>query len=70
MAGEIWGMWICPPTAYLRLPIITWFKNDVIIVEPTKQKARMVDQQLAQQRLSLALSLITTATLIYSIFRD
>lgn len=50
-------------------PYYNLVQNDVIIVEPTKQKARMVDQTLAQQRISLALSIITTATLIYSIFR-
>ena len=44
-------------------------QNDVIIVEPTKQKARMVDQNMSQQRISFFLSIITTATLLYSIFR-
>ncbi|HEX7845144.1 MAG TPA: polysaccharide biosynthesis/export family protein [Chitinophagaceae bacterium] len=44
-------------------------QNDVIIVEPTKQKQRMVDQAVTQQRISFALSIITTATLLYSIFR-
>ncbi len=44
-------------------------QNDVIIVEPTKQKARMADQAMNQQRISFALSIITTATLLYTIFR-
>lgn len=44
-------------------------QNDVIIVEPTKQKQRMVDQAQTQQKISLALSIITSATLIYSILR-
>lgn len=44
-------------------------QNDVIMVEPTEQKARMVDQNLAIQRVSFVLSLITAAAIIYNIFK-
>lgn len=44
-------------------------QNDVILVEATKQKARMADQNLAIQRVSFALSLITAAAFIYNIFK-
>lgn len=50
-------------------PYYNLVQNDVIIVEPTKQKQRQLDQAVTQQRVSLALSLITTATLLYSIFK-
>jgi polysaccharide export outer membrane protein len=50
-------------------PYYNLVQNDVIIVEPTKQKQKMVDQAVTQQRISFALSLITTVTLLYSIFR-
>jgi polysaccharide export outer membrane protein len=50
-------------------PYFNLAQNDVIIVEPTKLKQRMVDQAATQQKITFALTLITTATLLYSIFR-
>ncbi len=50
-------------------PYYNLVQNDVIIVEPTKQKARMVDQTIVSQRISLALGIITSAAFIYNIFR-
>lgn len=50
-------------------PYYNLVQNDVIIVQPTKQKVKMTDQGLAQQRIGIALSIITTAAIIYNIFK-
>jgi polysaccharide export outer membrane protein len=50
-------------------PYYNLVQNDVIIVQPTKQKAKMNDQSLAMQRIGFALSIITTAAIIYNIFK-
>lgn len=50
-------------------PYYNLVQNDVVIVQPTKQKAKMTDQGLAQQRIGIALSIITTAAIIYNIFK-
>jgi polysaccharide export outer membrane protein len=50
-------------------PYYNLAQNDVIMVEPTKQKAKMADQNLTIQRVSFALSLITAAAFIYNIFK-
>jgi polysaccharide biosynthesis/export protein len=50
-------------------PYYNLMQNDVVIVEPTRQKARMVDQSIVSQRISLALSLITSAAFLYNIFK-
>ncbi len=44
-------------------------QNDVVMVEPTKSKAKQADQVTAQ-RISLALSIITSLAFIYNIFRS
>lgn len=49
-------------------PYYNLVQNDVIIVEPTKKKAKMADQALTAQRISFALSLITSAAFIATIF--
>lgn len=51
-------------------PYYNLVQNDVIIVEPTKQKARQVDQSIVSQRISLALSIITSAAFLYNIFKQ
>ncbi len=50
-------------------PYYNLLQNDVVIVEPTKQKARMTDQTIVSQRISLALGIITSAAFIYNIFK-
>lgn len=50
-------------------PYYNLVQNDMIIIEPTKQKARMVDQSIVAQRISLAVGLITSAAFIYNIFK-
>jgi polysaccharide biosynthesis/export protein len=44
-------------------------QNDVVIVEPTKQKAKAQDQAVVAQRISLAIGVITAAAFIYNIFK-
>ena len=43
--------------------------NDVIIVQATKQKSKQADQNLAMQKIGFTLSLITTAALLYELFK-
>jgi polysaccharide export outer membrane protein len=50
-------------------PYYHLMQNDVILVEATKQKAKLADQNLAVQRIGFALSLITAAAFIYNIFK-
>ncbi|HKB43644.1 MAG TPA: polysaccharide biosynthesis/export family protein [Chitinophagaceae bacterium] len=50
-------------------PYYNLMQNDVVYVEPTKQKARQTEQALVNQKLTIALSLITTAALLYNIFK-
>jgi polysaccharide biosynthesis/export protein len=44
-------------------------QNDVIIVEPTKAKARQNDQSQVSARISMAIGIITSAAFIYNIFK-
>lgn len=44
-------------------------QNDVVVVDPTKRKAKNADQNLVMQRVSFGLSLITAIALLYNIFR-
>ncbi|MEK7227043.1 MAG: polysaccharide export protein, partial [Bacteroidota bacterium] len=50
-------------------PYYNLMQNDVVLVEPTSQKQRMTDQALVQQRIGFALSIISTAAVIYSIIQ-
>jgi polysaccharide export outer membrane protein len=50
-------------------PYYNLVQNDVLIVEPTKQKAKQADQSVVAQRVSFALSVITAAAFIYNVFR-
>jgi polysaccharide export outer membrane protein len=50
-------------------PYYNLVQNDMIIVEPTKQRARMTDQAFVTQRITLALGLITSAAFLYNIFK-
>ena len=44
-------------------------QNDVVVVDPIKQKAKQTDQTLVIQRISFGLGLITAAAFLYNIFR-
>ena len=50
-------------------PYYNLMQNDVILVEPTKQKSKLTDQSRVIQQVSFALSLITAVALIYNIFK-
>jgi len=50
-------------------PYYNLMQNDVVYVEPTNQKAKQTEQALVNQKLTIALSLITTAALLYNIFK-
>ena len=44
-------------------------QNDIVMVEPTKQKIKQTEQSLVAQRITFALGLITSAAFIYNIFK-
>lgn len=50
-------------------PYYYLMQNDVIIVEPTRQKMRQEEQSVVSQRISIALGIITSAAFIYNIFK-
>lgn len=50
-------------------PYYNLVQNDVVIVAPTKLKARMADQQVVAQRISIGIGVITAAAFIYNIFK-
>ena len=50
-------------------PYYNLVQNDVVMVNPTKQKEKQKDQAQAFQRVSFALSIITAAAFIYNIFK-
>ncbi|MBS1920183.1 MAG: polysaccharide biosynthesis/export family protein [Bacteroidetes bacterium] len=50
-------------------PYYNLMQNDLVIVYPTKQKSKMVDQTIVTQRISLALSIITASAFLYNIFK-
>jgi polysaccharide biosynthesis/export protein len=50
-------------------PYYNLMQNDVVLVDPTNQKAKQADQSIVAQRITFALGLITTAAFLYNIFR-
>ncbi len=50
-------------------PYYNLSQNDIVFVEPSKQRARQQDQQVVSQRISIALGVITAAAFIYNIFK-
>jgi polysaccharide export outer membrane protein len=50
-------------------PYYNLSQNDVIFVEPTKQKLKQADQAIVSQRISIALGVITAAAFIYNVFK-
>jgi polysaccharide biosynthesis/export protein len=44
-------------------------QNDIIIVDPTKVKIRSNEQTIVLQRITFALTFITTAALLYNLFK-
>ena len=50
-------------------PYYTLMQNDVVMIDPLKQKQKLKDQTQSFQRVSFALSVITAAAFIYNIFK-
>ncbi len=50
-------------------PYYYLMQNDVVIVEPRKSKIRLNEQSIVAQRISLALTVITAAGILYNIFK-
>ena len=51
-------------------PYFNLMQNDVIVVEPSKQRAKSTDQALVQQRVGFAISIISAISVIYSLIRN
>lgn len=50
-------------------PYYNLMQNDVVIVEPSKQKLNATDQALVQQKVGFAISIISAVAVIYSIIK-
>jgi polysaccharide export outer membrane protein len=50
-------------------PYYNLMQNDIVIVDPTKQKSKQTDAAIVTQKITFALSIITTAAFIYNIFK-
>jgi polysaccharide export outer membrane protein len=50
-------------------PYYNLVQNDVILVPPTRKKAKKAEQDLVLQRVSFGLSIITAIALLYNIFK-
>ena len=50
-------------------PYYNLMQNDIVVVEPTKRKAKKADQDVVLQRVSFGLSIITAIALLYNVFR-
>jgi len=50
-------------------PYYNLMQNDVILVQPSKRKAKRAEQDVVLQRVSFGLSIITAIALLYNIFR-
>ena len=44
-------------------------QNDVVLVEPKKQKVQQADQAIVLQRITFALGLVTSIALLYNLFK-
>ena len=51
-------------------PYYNLMQNDVVMVEPSKQRIKSTDQALVQQKISFAVSIISAISVIYSIIRN
>ncbi|MBL7739748.1 MAG: polysaccharide biosynthesis/export family protein [Chitinophagaceae bacterium] len=50
-------------------PFYNLMQNDVVLVQPTKRKAKKAEQDVVLQRVGFGLSVITAIALLYNIFR-
>jgi polysaccharide export outer membrane protein len=51
-------------------PYYNLMQNDVVMVEPSRQKLKSSDQALVQQKVGFAISIISAISVIYSIIRN
>jgi polysaccharide biosynthesis/export protein len=51
-------------------PFYNLMQNDVVMVEPSKQRSKSTDQAIVQQRVGFVISIITAISVIYSIIRN
>jgi len=51
-------------------PYYNLMQNDVVMVDPTRKKAKAADQSLVIQRVGFGLSIITAIALLYNIFQQ
>jgi polysaccharide biosynthesis/export protein len=51
-------------------PYYNLIQNDVVMVEPSKQRIKSTDQALVQQKVAFAISIISAISVIYSIIRN
>ena len=49
-------------------PYYNLLQNDVVVVDPTKRKAKKAEQDIVMRQVSFGLSLITAVALLYNIF--
>jgi len=50
-------------------PYFHLMQNDIVVVEPRKSKLRSNEQSIVAQRIAFALTIVTSAGIIYSIFK-
>jgi len=50
-------------------PYYNLMQNDIVIIDPTKQKAKQTDAAIVATKITFALSIITTAAFLYNIFK-
>src|SRR4030095_14236563 len=50
-------------------PYFNLQQNDVVLVEPKKAKVKQVDQSIVIQRITFALSIVTSLALLYGLFK-
>jgi polysaccharide export outer membrane protein len=51
-------------------PYYNLMQNDVVMVEPSKQRLKSTDQALVQQKVGFAISIISSIAVIYSIIKN
>jgi polysaccharide export outer membrane protein len=51
-------------------PYYNLIQNDIVMVEPSKQKLKSTDQALIQQKVGFAISIISSIAVIYSIIKN
>jgi polysaccharide biosynthesis/export protein len=51
-------------------PYYNLMQNDVVMVEPSKQRMKSTDQALVQQKVGFAISIISSIAVIYSIIKN